>query len=89
MSREQFKVLAVIPARGGSKGVPRKNVRRKPLIAYTIESALAARYLFHRVIVSSDDEDIAELARRYGAKVPFLWSIFPRSCRHNLCPASV
>lgn len=68
-------VLAVIPARGGSKGVPRKNVRPvcgKPLIAYTIETALAARGLFHRVVVSTDDAEIAEVARSAGAEVPFL-----------------
>jgi CMP-N-acetylneuraminic acid synthetase len=69
------KVLAVIPARGGSKGVPRKNIRAvcgKPLIAYTIETALAVRHLFYRIIVSTDDEEIADVARRYGAAVPFL-----------------
>ncbi len=69
------KVLAVIPARGGSKGVPRKNIRLvggKPLIAYTIEHALAARHLFHRVIVSTDDGEIAEIARGHGAEVPFM-----------------
>jgi CMP-N-acetylneuraminic acid synthetase len=69
------RVLAVIPARGGSKGVPRKNIRfvcGKPLIAYTIETALAARSLFHRIIVSTEDEEIAEVARGYGADVPFL-----------------
>jgi CMP-N-acetylneuraminic acid synthetase len=68
------KVLAVIPARGGSKGVPRKNIRLvcgKPLIAYTIETALATQHLFHRVIASTDDEEIADVARRYGAQVPF------------------
>ncbi|HEX2055944.1 MAG TPA: acylneuraminate cytidylyltransferase family protein [Nitrospiraceae bacterium] len=69
------KVLAVIPARGGSKGVPRKNVRLlcgRPLISYTIECANAVRELFHRVVVSTDDEEIAAIARRYGADVPFL-----------------
>lgn len=69
------KVLAVIPARGGSKGVPRKNLRAvcgRPLIAYTIETALAARPLFHRVIVSTDDEEIATVAEREGAEAPFL-----------------
>ena len=69
------KILAVIPARGGSKGVPRKNIRPicgKPLIAYTIETALAARHQFHRVIVSTEDEEIASIARRFGADVPFL-----------------
>jgi CMP-N,N'-diacetyllegionaminic acid synthase len=68
------KILAVIPARGGSKGVPRKNIRLlggKPLIAYTIETALAARHVLHRVIVSTDDEEIATVALKYGAEVPF------------------
>lgn len=68
-------ILAVIPARGGSKGVSRKNVSPvcgKPLIAYTIETALAARHLFHRLIVSTDDAEIADVARRYGAEAPFL-----------------
>ena len=70
-----MKILAVIPARGGSKGVPRKNIRLicgKPLICYTIETALAARHLFHRVIVSTEDPEIAEIARQAGAEVPFL-----------------
>lgn len=69
------RILAVIPARGGSKGVPRKNIRAvggKPLIGYTIETALAARHLFHRVIVSTDDEEIADVARQCGAEVPFV-----------------
>jgi len=69
------RVLALIPARGGSKGVPRKNVRLvcgKPLIAYTIETALAARHLFHRTIVSTDDLEIAEVSKRFGAEVPFM-----------------
>ncbi len=75
MQSNSPRVLAVIPARGGSKGVPRKNIRPvcgKPLIAYTIETALAARHLFHRVIVSTDDEEIADVSRHYGAEVPFL-----------------
>ena len=69
------KVLAVIPARGGSKGVPRKNIRPicgRPLISYTIEHARAAQHLFHRIIVSTDDDEIALVARQYGAEVPFL-----------------
>jgi CMP-N,N'-diacetyllegionaminic acid synthase len=70
-----LKVLALVPARGGSKGVPRKNVRPicgKPLIAYTIETACAARDLFHKVIVSTDDPEIARVGRDYGAEVPFM-----------------
>jgi CMP-N-acetylneuraminic acid synthetase len=69
------KVLAVIPARGGSKGVPRKNIRPvcgKPLISYTIEHALSAQDRFYRVIVSTDDVEIATIAREQGADVPFL-----------------
>jgi CMP-N,N'-diacetyllegionaminic acid synthase len=67
--------LAVIPARGGSKGVLRKNLRligSKPLIAYTIEAALAVRPRLYRTIVSTDDEEIASVARAYGADAPFL-----------------
>lgn len=74
MDRTQ-KVLAVIPARGGSKGVPRKNIRSvcgRPLITYTIEHARAAQHLFYRIIVSTDDEEIATVAREHGAEVPFL-----------------
>src|SRR5438128_2514535 len=66
--------LGVIPARGGSQGIPRKNlapVLGKPLLAYTAEAALAARRL-SRVILSTDDEEIADIGRRYGLEVPFL-----------------
>ncbi len=69
------KVLAVIPARGGSKGVPRKNVRPlcgRPLISYTIECANAVRDLFYRIVVSTDDQEIASVAQQYGADVPFI-----------------
>jgi len=68
--------LAIIPARGGSKRIPRKNIRDfcgKPIIAYSIESALKSG-LFEEVMVSTDDAEIAEIARSYGAKVPFLRS---------------
>lgn len=67
-------VLALIPARGGSKGLPRKNVLSllgKPLIAYSIETALASSTIT-RTIVSTDDEEIADVARAHGAEVPFL-----------------
>lgn len=67
-------ILAIIPARGGSKGIPRKNVRLlggKPLLAYSIEHALQARQV-NRTVVSTDDAEIAEIARQYGAEVPFL-----------------
>jgi N-acylneuraminate cytidylyltransferase len=67
-------VLAIIPARGGSKGIPRKNIRSfagYPLLAYSILAGLRAETVT-RVIVSTDDEEIADVARRYGADVPFL-----------------
>ncbi len=67
-------VLALIPARGGSKGIPRKNVidfGGYPLIAYSIAAARAAETVT-RVIVSTDDAEIAEVSRRYGAEVPFV-----------------
>jgi len=66
--------LALIPARGGSKSIPRKNIRPfagHPLIAYSIAAGLAAE-LVSRVVVSTDDEEIAAIARRYGAEAPFL-----------------
>jgi N-acylneuraminate cytidylyltransferase len=67
------RTLAVIPARGGSKRVPRKNIREvdgKPLIAHTIQDAKDAN-LVDRTIVSTDDDDIARISRNYGAEVPF------------------
>jgi pseudaminic acid cytidylyltransferase len=66
--------IAIIPARGGSKRIPRKNVRAfagKPLIAYSIEAARNSG-LFDHVIVSTDDEEIAAVARQYGAETPFV-----------------
>lgn len=69
-----MRVLGLIPARGGSKGVPRKNIKLlagKPLLAYTAEAALAAEHL-SRVILSTDDEEIAEVGRACGIEVPFL-----------------
>src|SRR5580704_4424133 len=66
--------VAVIPARGGSKRIPRKNIRSfqgKPIIGYSIECALRSG-LFGRVIVSTDDSRIAEVARDFGAEVPFV-----------------
>lgn len=68
------KVLGLIPARGGSKGVPGKNIRSaagKPLIAWTIECALASSVL-DRVILSSDDDEIIKISREYGCEVPFV-----------------
>jgi len=67
-------MIALIPARGGSKGLPNKNIKLlngKPLIAYTIEAALQAKEI-SRVIVSTDYENIKEVALEYGAEVPFL-----------------
>ena len=67
-------MLAIIPARGGSKGLPKKNIRDlggKPLIAHTIEAALCAESV-SRVLVTTDDEEIARTARYFSAEVPFL-----------------
>lgn len=67
-----MKNLAIIPARGGSKRIPRKNIKSfmgKPIIAYSIEAALRSG-LFDEVMVSTDDVEIAEIACKYGAKVP-------------------
>lgn len=67
-------VLALIPARGGSKSIPRKNIRLfagHPLIAYSVAAGLAAETVT-RVVVSTDDAEIAAVARRYGAETPFL-----------------
>lgn len=66
-------VLAIIPARGGSKGIPGKNIKLlggKPLIAWTIEVAKQSQYI-DRLIVSSDDDEIIEVAEKYGCEVPF------------------
>lgn len=71
-----MKNLCIIPARGGSKRIPRKNVKPflgKPMLAYSIEAALKCG-LFDEVMVSTDDEEIADVARQYGAKVPFMRS---------------
>src|SRR3989304_557500 len=67
-------VVGFVFARGGSKGIPRKNLRclaGKPLIGYSIETALQSRYI-RRVVVSTEDEEIARVARQYGADVPFM-----------------
>ena len=72
MSRS-LEVLALVPARGGSKSIPRKNLRRvngQPLVAWSIRHGLAARRIT-RVICTTDDEEIAEVARAHGAEVPF------------------
>lgn len=66
--------LAVIPARGGSKRIPRKNIRMfagKPMIAYAIEAAYSSG-VFDHVVVSTDDQEIADVAKSYGAEIPFV-----------------
>lgn len=70
------KAIAIITARGGSKRIPKKNIKEfcgKPIIAYSIRAALDSR-IFDEVMVSTDSEEIAEIARAYGAKVPFMRS---------------
>ena len=79
---ENGKVLAIIPARGGSKRYPRKNIAQlcgKPLIAWSIEAGLQSKYV-DRVVVSTDDEEISRAATRYGADVPF---IRPENLSHD------
>ena len=76
-------ILAIIPARGGSKGVPRKNIlplAGKPLLAWAIDAAKGSKHV-NRVIVSTDDEETAALAREYGAEVPFMR---PQEISHDL-----
>ena len=71
-----MKTLALITARGGSKRIPRKNIKDfngKPIMAYSIEAALKSG-VYDEVMVSTDDEEIADIARKFGAKVPFLRS---------------
>lgn len=68
--------LCIIPARGGSKRIPRKNIKNfcgKPIIAYSINAAIKAN-IFNEVMVSTDDNEIADIAKKYGAKVPFMRS---------------
>lgn len=68
------KILAVIPARSGSKSVPHKNIREingKPMLAYSVEHAKQSKYI-NRVILSTDSEKYAEIGRNYGAEVPFI-----------------
>jgi N-acylneuraminate cytidylyltransferase len=69
--------IAIIPARGGSKRIPRKNIKEflgKPILAYSVEAALESG-VFDEVMVSTDDEEIAEVAKKYGAKFPFYRSL--------------
>lgn len=71
---ENKRILAVIPARGGSKGIPRKNIRelnQKPLIAYAIEEAAKSKYI-DKLIVSTEDSEIAQVSKQFGADVPFM-----------------
>ena len=71
---ENKRIVGIVPARGGSKSIPRKNVKLLggiPLIAYSIEAGLRSKYL-DRVIVSTDDPEIAAVAREWGAEVPFM-----------------
>jgi pseudaminic acid cytidylyltransferase len=71
-----MRAIAIIPARGGSKRIPRKNIKPflgEPIISYSIKAALDSK-LFDEVMVSTDDEEIAEIALKYGAKVPFMRS---------------
>lgn len=83
----RIKTVAVIPARGGSKRIPEKNIIEfmgKPLIAWTIEAALMAG-IFQRIIVSTDDEKIAAVATEYGLDVPFL----RKEANDDISPVSV
>lgn len=71
---EKLNILALIPARGGSKGVPRKNIIKlgeHPLIAYSIVAAKLSKYI-NRTIVTTDDREIAEVSKNYGAEIPFM-----------------
>ncbi len=73
-----MKNIALIPARGGSKRLPLKNIKElcgKPLIAYSIETCFQTKEI-DRIIVSTDDEDIADIAKKYGAEVPFIRSSY-------------
>jgi N-acylneuraminate cytidylyltransferase len=68
--------IAIITARGGSKRIPRKNIKDflgKPILAYSIEAAIDSG-VFDEIMVSTDDEEIAEIARNYGASIPFMRS---------------
>jgi CMP-N-acetylneuraminic acid synthetase len=68
------KILALIPARGTSRGVPRKNIKEllgKPLVAYSIEEAKKSKYI-DRIVTITDDKEIANIAKKYGAEVPFM-----------------
>ena len=84
-----MKKIAIIPARGGSKRIPRKNIKNflgKPIIAYSIQTALDSQ-LFDEVMVSTDDHAIAEVSKQYGAQVPFLRS--PKNADDHATTADV
>jgi len=71
MEKDKLKIISIIPARGGSKSIPRKNIKLlagKPLLAYSIEQSLNSK-LVDRTIVSTDDKEIADIAKKYGAEV--------------------
>lgn len=70
----ELKIMVIIPARGGSKGIPHKNIAllgNRPLISYVIETAKKSKYV-NRIIVTTDDEKIAQTSRDYGAEIPFM-----------------
>ena len=70
----KMNIVAIIPARGGSKSLPKKNIlplAGKPVIAYTIEIAKSSKYI-NRIVVSTDDQEIAKISKKYGAEIPFL-----------------
>lgn len=72
--------ICVIPARGGSKRIKKKNIKNffgKPIIAWSIKKAIASK-CFDKIIVSTDDKEIASVAKKYGAEVPFIRSIKSR-----------
>src|SRR3989338_590546 len=74
MSKPNLNILAIIPARGGSKGLPGKNIKPflgKPLLAYTIEEAKRSKYIT-KIVLSTDDTAIAQVGKKYGAEIPFL-----------------
>ena len=74
MKNPDFNIIAIVPARGGSKKVPRKNIKildGKPLLYYTIREAKKSKYI-DRIIVTTDDREIADIALKYDAEVPFL-----------------
>ncbi len=74
MEAKNYKIYAIIPARGGSKGIPRKNIKilaGKPMIAYSIEEAKKSKYI-NRIITTTDDQEIAEIAKGYGSEILFM-----------------